>query len=182
MDWSGCELVEVTPGKNSDDPSDLSRVRGTQIPADAILGRFTAGSAQEEIAATYPSLSLETVRAIVTYGVERLGSDTETLVDWSACSLVERVPGRCSGAPTVVGTRIFPDTIAKYYWSGATVEEIGEDYGHEAATAVFMGWSGIQNGALLGHAESNGFDVFVTADRKMKDSRILRTAESQWST
>jgi uncharacterized protein (DUF433 family) len=41
---------------------------------------------------------------------------------------VERVPGRCSGAPTIIGTRIFPDTIAGYFWSGAMVEEIREDY------------------------------------------------------
>ena len=43
--------------------------------------------------------------------------------------------------------------------------------GHEVATAVYMGWAGIQNGALLGHAESSGFEVFVTADRKMKDQQ-----------
>ena len=43
--------------------------------------------------------------------------------------------------------------------------------GHEVATAVYMGWAGIQNGALLGLAESSGFEVFVTADRKMKDQQ-----------
>jgi uncharacterized protein (DUF433 family) len=124
MDWSGCELVEVIPGKHSGDPL----VKGTRIPADAVLSNFEAGSPLEEIAENYPSLSMETIRAVVTYAVERLGWDDPTLVDWSGCALVERVPGRCSGAPTVVGTRIFPDTIAKYYWSGATVEEIKEDY------------------------------------------------------
>jgi uncharacterized protein (DUF433 family) len=49
-------------------------------------------------------------------------------MDWSGCGLVERVAGRCSGATTVVGTRIFPDTIAEYFRYGATVEEIREDY------------------------------------------------------
>jgi uncharacterized protein (DUF433 family) len=49
-------------------------------------------------------------------------------MDWTGCELVERVPGRCSGAPTVVGTRIFPDIVAEYYESGASIEEIREDY------------------------------------------------------
>ena len=41
-------------------------------------------------------------------------------------------------------------------------------HGHDVATAVYMGWAGIQNGALLGLVESSGFEVLVTADRKMK--------------
>ena len=65
---------------------------------------------------------------VLSYGLERLGWDDKTLVDWSGCSLVEQVPGRCSGAPTVVGTRIFPDTIAEYYWSGSSIDEIREDF------------------------------------------------------
>ena len=141
MDWSGCELVEVIPGKYSGDPL----IKGTRIPADEIVSNFEAGSALEEIAGNYPSLSMETIKAVVTYGIERLGWDTETLVDWSGCELVERVPGRCSGAPTVVGTRIFPDTIAKYYWSGATVEEIREDY-PSLSTEMILG--------LIGHMKS----------------------------
>lgn len=120
MDWSGCDLIEVE--------GEVPVVKGTQIFADAILDNFLAGSSLEEIAENYPSVSLETIRGVVAYGIERSGWDAKTLVDWSGCALVERVPGRCAGAPTVVGTRIFPDTIAKYYWSGATVEEIREDY------------------------------------------------------
>jgi uncharacterized protein (DUF433 family) len=71
---------------------------------------------------------METIRGVLGYAVERLAWDEKTLVDWKDCPLVEQVPGRCSGAPTVVGTRIFPDTIARYYWSGASVDEIQEDY------------------------------------------------------
>ncbi len=82
----------------------------------------------EEIATAFPSISEGTIHDILAYAVDRLGWDAETLVDWKACSLVEQVLGRCSGAPTVVNSRIFPDTIAKYYWSGASVDEIEEDY------------------------------------------------------
>lgn len=46
-----------------------------------------------------------------------------------------------------------------------------ELHGHEVATAAYMGWAGIQNGALLGLVESSGFEGFVTADRKMKDQQ-----------
>jgi uncharacterized protein (DUF433 family) len=117
MDWTGCELVEVVPGKHSGDPL----IKGTRIPADAIVSNFEAGSTLEEVADGYPGASLETIKALLGYATDRLAWDDKTLVDWRGCKLVEQVPGRCSGAPTVVGSRIFPNTIAKYYWAGATV-------------------------------------------------------------
>jgi predicted nuclease of predicted toxin-antitoxin system len=40
--------------------------------------------------------------------------------------------------------------------------------GHDVFTASYMGWAGIQNGDLLRLVEEGEFDVFVTADRKMK--------------
>jgi len=43
--------------------------------------------------------------------------------------------------------------------------------GHDVFTAQYMGWAGIQNGQLLGLVEADRFDVFVTADRKMKDQQ-----------
>jgi uncharacterized protein (DUF433 family) len=49
-------------------------------------------------------------------------------MDWTGCDLVERVPGRCSGVPTVVGTRIFPDTIVGDYELGSSVEEIHQNF------------------------------------------------------
>jgi uncharacterized protein (DUF433 family) len=124
MDWSGCELVEVIPGKVSGQPL----VKGTRIPADFLVEDIELGMTFDEIAETFPSVPVEMLRGVLDYALERLAWDEKTLVDWRGCKLVEQVPGRCSGAPTVVGSRIFPDTIAKYYWSGATVEEIKEDY------------------------------------------------------
>jgi len=124
MDWSECDLVEVIPGKVSGAPL----VKGTRVPADAIVGNYDAGSPVEEIAENYPSLSMEQVRALLLYANERRGWDAETIVDWSRCHLVERVPGRCSGAPTVVGTRVFPDIIAECHWAGESAEDIHENY------------------------------------------------------
>jgi uncharacterized protein (DUF433 family) len=49
-------------------------------------------------------------------------------MDWTGCKQVERVEGRCSGRPTVVGTRIFPETIVGDYDLGSPVEEIQENY------------------------------------------------------
>jgi uncharacterized protein (DUF433 family) len=57
MDWSGCELVEVIPGKVSGVP----RVIGTRIPADVIVKNFSAGSPVEEIEEHYPALSRKTI-------------------------------------------------------------------------------------------------------------------------
>ena len=32
-------------------------------------------------------------------------------IDWTDCDLVERIPGKCGGRPTIKGTRIEPDAI-----------------------------------------------------------------------
>jgi uncharacterized protein (DUF433 family) len=63
MDWSGCELVEVIEGKHSGDPL----IKGTRIPADAILDSYDYGSSVEEIAESYPSASPETIEALLEY-------------------------------------------------------------------------------------------------------------------
>jgi uncharacterized protein (DUF433 family) len=49
-------------------------------------------------------------------------------MDWTECELVERVEGRCSGRPTVRGTRIFPETIIEDYDLGSPLEDIQENY------------------------------------------------------
>jgi hypothetical protein len=36
---------------------------------------------------------------------------------------------------------------------------------HEVVTVTFMGWSGLQNGALLRAAEGSGIDVLLTGDQ-----------------
>jgi uncharacterized protein (DUF433 family) len=63
MDWSQCDLVEVVPGKHSGEPL----IRGTRIPADAIVSNFDAGSPMEEIAENYPSASITTIQALIAY-------------------------------------------------------------------------------------------------------------------
>ena len=67
MDWSGCELVEVIPGKASGVPL----VVGTRIPADVVVSNFEAGSPLEEIAENYPSLSSETISALLSFARAR---------------------------------------------------------------------------------------------------------------
>ncbi len=49
-------------------------------------------------------------------------------IDWLACELIEQIPGKVSGRPIVRGTRILPDAVVNSYDSGATVQEIHEDY------------------------------------------------------
>jgi len=67
MDWSGCNLVEVIPGKVSGVPL----IKGTRIPADAILGNYEAGSPIEEIAENYPSTSMDTIKALIAFAHAR---------------------------------------------------------------------------------------------------------------
>lgn len=44
-------------------------------------------------------------------------------IDWSECDLVERVPGRCGGRPTIRGTRIEPGVVIIDEESGRTPEQ-----------------------------------------------------------
>jgi uncharacterized protein (DUF433 family) len=53
-------------------------------------------------------------------------TDTDTGVDWTACELVERVPGKVSGQPIVRSTRILPDPIVRSFDRGETFEDIQE--------------------------------------------------------
>jgi uncharacterized protein (DUF433 family) len=49
-------------------------------------------------------------------------------IDWMACELIERIPGKVSGRPIVRGTRILPDGIVNSYDMGNSIEEIREDW------------------------------------------------------
>jgi uncharacterized protein (DUF433 family) len=48
----------------------------------------------------------------------------DSYIDWAACELVERVPGKVSGRPVVRGTRIMPEAIVGSYDLGETIEEL----------------------------------------------------------
>jgi uncharacterized protein (DUF433 family) len=49
-------------------------------------------------------------------------------IDWMACELIERVPGKVSGRPIVRGTRIMPDGVVNSYDMGESIEGIREDW------------------------------------------------------
>ena len=54
--------------------------------------------------------------------------DADVAIDWMACELIESVPGKVSGRPVVVGTRIMPDAILNSFELGDTVERIQEGF------------------------------------------------------
>lgn len=54
--------------------------------------------------------------------------ETELEVNWSACELIEQVPGKVSGRPVVRGTRILPDAILNSYELGDSIAEIHEGF------------------------------------------------------
>ena len=49
-------------------------------------------------------------------------------IDWTACELIEQIPGKVSGRPIVRGTRILPEGIVTSYDMGASIEEIRENW------------------------------------------------------
>ena len=48
--------------------------------------------------------------------------------DWSGCSNIEQVPGKCSGAPILVGARVFAEQLPGCAASGMTAQEIADAY------------------------------------------------------
>ena len=54
--------------------------------------------------------------------------DTHAGIDWTACELIERIPGKVSGRPIVRGTRVMPDGIVNSFDMGDSIEEIQEDW------------------------------------------------------
>ncbi len=48
-----------------------------------------------------------------------------------------------------------------------------EIQGHELFTVAYMGWSGVQNGALLALAAANGFEALLTTDRGVEYEQNL---------
>jgi uncharacterized protein (DUF433 family) len=54
--------------------------------------------------------------------------DTTSEIDWTACELIEQIPGKVSGRPIVRGTRILPDAIVGSYDLGETIDELREGF------------------------------------------------------
>jgi uncharacterized protein (DUF433 family) len=55
-------------------------------------------------------------------------AETDIEIDWMACELIEKVPGKVSGRPIVRGTRIMPEGIVNSYDMGESIEAIREDW------------------------------------------------------
>ena len=62
MDWSGCEFVEVVPGKVGGVPI----LKNSRVQADAILENYESGSPIEEISENF-SVPVEQVEGVLSY-------------------------------------------------------------------------------------------------------------------
>jgi uncharacterized protein (DUF433 family) len=66
MDWSGCEIVATVPGKVSGRPI----LKGTRVPADAVVENFESGESVEEIAYNF-DLNPEDIRKVLAFASAR---------------------------------------------------------------------------------------------------------------
>ena len=66
MDWTGCELVEVVPGKVSGVPI----LRHSRVPAETVLESYELGESVEGIAYSY-SLKPHEVRGVLAFAKTR---------------------------------------------------------------------------------------------------------------
>jgi uncharacterized protein (DUF433 family) len=65
-DWTDCPLIEINPRKLSGTPV----LKGTRMPADAILENYADGLPAEEIAEVF-ELPADSVRALLSYAEQR---------------------------------------------------------------------------------------------------------------
>ena len=63
MDWSGCDLIERVPSKVGGRPV----VKGTRIEPDFLLVEAELGRSPEQTHEDFPTLAVETIRAIQKY-------------------------------------------------------------------------------------------------------------------
>ena len=54
--------------------------------------------------------------------------DTDVRIYWTACELIEQIPGKVSGRPIVRGARIMPNGLVNSYDMGQSIEGIHEDW------------------------------------------------------
>jgi uncharacterized protein (DUF433 family) len=66
MDWSGCDAIEVVPGKLSGAPI----LKHSRVPADAVLESYELGESVEDIAYSY-SLDPEEIRKVLAFAESR---------------------------------------------------------------------------------------------------------------
>jgi uncharacterized protein (DUF433 family) len=62
MDWSGCEIVEIVPGKVSGAPV----LKGTRVQADTVLESRKLGETIDEIAYSF-DLDTDDVRRLLAF-------------------------------------------------------------------------------------------------------------------
>ena len=66
MDWTGCDAIEVVPGKLSGVPI----LKHSRVPADAVLESYELGETVEEIAYSF-SLDAEEIRKVLAFAESR---------------------------------------------------------------------------------------------------------------
>lgn len=68
------------------------------------------------------------------------------LMDWTGCKFVERVPGKVSGAPVLLHSRVKADAVLESYELGQSIQEIAYSYDLEPnAAAEVIGFAHSHN-------------------------------------
>jgi uncharacterized protein (DUF433 family) len=67
MDWKDCPLIEEVPGKMGGRPV----IKGTRIEPETVLMDAEDGRTPEQTHEDFPTLSLDTIRAIRAYAAKR---------------------------------------------------------------------------------------------------------------
>ncbi|MGD1097028.1 MAG: DUF433 domain-containing protein [Bryobacteraceae bacterium] len=66
MDWTGCDVIEQVPGKVGGRPV----IKGTRIEPEVVLADEEHGRAPEETHASFPTVTVDTIRVIRAFAHE----------------------------------------------------------------------------------------------------------------
>lgn len=128
LEWSGCPEVEFWPM----DGSTICILRGTSYHPDLIVDTYLQGDSLQTMAKRFYDWTPEQVQAVLDHAQARKPDlflrDRIENFDWSGCSEVEQIPGKCSGAPVLRSTRFFAEAILELHQDGYTAEAIVKSY------------------------------------------------------
>ncbi len=165
IDWCRCPLLESVPGK----VSGAWVIKGTRMPAQAIIDNHDAGLEPPEIAEAFEE-DPRLVEAIAAFAEEYRAEARRKLlagpefaalldgapppppVEWGGCPLVEWMAGPLHDTWVLRGTPTPADLLMRHHDDGWRLEEIAEHYGLDEALIAALVAFGEAHRAGVGDA------------------------------
>ena len=142
--WDNCPAVERVAGK----AGELWAFKGTEIPLYRLYEHLASGATVDDFAERFPVVDAENVEAVLEHEANVLQQDLLVYPDgagsitriplaaptgvevpkWKNCPVVERIPGKVSGAWVFKNSRLALYVLYANLAGGATIDEFVKCY------------------------------------------------------